>query len=273
MNYLIDGHNLIGKMPDIHLGDPDDEAKLVLRLVNWAAVGKNRRVIVVFDGGVPGVNWAGFRNERVKAVFVPQGKSADEWLIRFMYDQVGNDVKGYTVVSSDRAIQKQAENRRILCVKSETFAAEMAREREEWSQPAPQPASGSPARPLLQPHEVDAWLHFFGGEPQLTVRPDQPRPEQAGEPESAETPTTSPPANPAADDLLLSPAEVAEWLTLFGGEPNVVTLPEPSARARVRTDSGNAQTRIIRPTRSAPPVPKDSPLSQDDADLWHTLFG
>ncbi|HFC11885.1 MAG TPA: hypothetical protein ENJ56_03500, partial [Anaerolineae bacterium] len=88
MNYLIDGHNLIGKIADIQLSDPDDEAKLLLRLINWAAVGKNRRVIVVFDGGVPGVQWANFKSERVRPIFVPKGKTADAWLIKFMRDEV-----------------------------------------------------------------------------------------------------------------------------------------------------------------------------------------
>ncbi len=32
MHYLIDGHNLIAQISDISLDDPDDEAKLVLRL-------------------------------------------------------------------------------------------------------------------------------------------------------------------------------------------------------------------------------------------------
>jgi len=32
MPYLIDGHNLIAQMPGFSLSDPDDEARLVLRL-------------------------------------------------------------------------------------------------------------------------------------------------------------------------------------------------------------------------------------------------
>jgi len=53
MPYLIDGHNLIGALPDIELTDPHDEAKLVLKLRGWAAHHR-QRLVIVFDGGVPG---------------------------------------------------------------------------------------------------------------------------------------------------------------------------------------------------------------------------
>ena len=33
--YLIDGHNLIGQLPDLSLTDPDDEAKLVQKLTGF----------------------------------------------------------------------------------------------------------------------------------------------------------------------------------------------------------------------------------------------
>ena len=53
MPLLIDGHNLIGRLPDLRLDDPQDEAKLVARLrVYHARTGK--RVTVVFDRGLPG---------------------------------------------------------------------------------------------------------------------------------------------------------------------------------------------------------------------------
>ena len=37
MSYIIDGHNLIGVMPDIHLRQPDDEERLVARLQSYQA--------------------------------------------------------------------------------------------------------------------------------------------------------------------------------------------------------------------------------------------
>lgn len=279
MNYLIDGHNLIGKIDDIQLSDPDDEAKLVLRLVNWAAVGANRRVIVVFDGGTPGNNWAGFKSERVKAVFVPQGQTADAWLIRFMREQVQN-VKEFHLVSSDRAILKQAENRRIVASTSEAFAAELAAERAHYSQLG-QERVEAPKKPLLREHEVDAWLQLFGGEPEIKLRPYQPhRNAPAPEPGDAAPPAATPaeaatPASGHADDPYLTTDEVAAWLDLFGGEPNIVYVRHASSRAKRQVDRQTPTVRAVprkRPPQT-PPAKPDSPLSQDDIDLWHMLFG
>ena len=46
MHYIIDGHNLIGKMPDISLKDPNDEIKLTMRIKSWVAESKKRQVTV-----------------------------------------------------------------------------------------------------------------------------------------------------------------------------------------------------------------------------------
>jgi len=50
MEWLIDGHNVIGQMPDIGLDDPDDEQKLLWRLRRYRAR-TGRRIVVVFDPG------------------------------------------------------------------------------------------------------------------------------------------------------------------------------------------------------------------------------
>jgi uncharacterized protein len=71
MIYLIDGHNLIGKMPDISLSDPDDEEQLALRLRQWAAENKSRQVIVIFDRGVLSGLARRLSNQQVKAFFAP----------------------------------------------------------------------------------------------------------------------------------------------------------------------------------------------------------
>jgi predicted RNA-binding protein with PIN domain len=265
MNYLIDGHNLIGKMDGIKLSDPDDEAKLVLRLLNWAAVGKNRRVIVVFDGGVHGVNWSNFASDRVRVVFVPEGRTADDWLIRFMRQEVKN-VREFHLVSSDNQIIKQAENRRIPVSRSEAFAAEMAQERGEMAQMGE--AERTPLdKPVLNATQVDAWLLLFGGEPELTIRPYEARPVEEPAEESAEL--SEQPAAPG----LLSPREVSEWLELFGGEPKLVTTREATTRSKRVLASESAETRRVERNPNTPKVADDSPVSQDDVDLWYSLFG
>ncbi len=275
VNYLIDGHNLIGKIDDIKLSDPDDEAKLVLRLINWAAVGKNRRVIVVFDGGVPGSNWANFKSDRVRPVFVTKGKTADAWLIRFMRDEVKKDVKSFHLVTSDNEIIKSAQNRRIAFTKSEEFADQIAGERKAMSELGQERVKPAP-RPLMREVEVDAWLQFFGGEPEpLEVKPYVPKHERQvetveAEALSAERPKTS--EDP--DDFLLSPAEIGDWLDMFGGEPNLINVRRASARSKRSPVNDQPTTQHVRPVpKNTPKVDPDAPISQDDVDLFHSLFG
>ncbi len=70
MHYLIDGHNLIAKLPDVNLSDPDDEIQLVLKLRQWTAVSAKRVVTVFFDGGIPGGHNVNLSNAQVKVIFV-----------------------------------------------------------------------------------------------------------------------------------------------------------------------------------------------------------
>lgn len=267
MNYLIDGHNLIGKMDGIKLSDPDDEAKLVLRLLNWAAVGKNRRVIVVFDGGVHGVNWSNLASDRLRVVFVPKGRTADDWLIRFMRHEVKN-VREFHLISSDNVIIKQAENRRIAFSKSEDFAAEMAQERGEMLQMGAEEEKKPLDKPVINEAQVDAWLHLFGGEPELEIKPYKPK--QVEQPVVAES--AEPSDQPTAPGLL-SPREVSEWLDLFGGEPDLVTTRKATTRSKRVMASESAETRPIERNPNTPTVEDDSPVSQEDVDLWYSLFG
>jgi len=53
MPYLIDGHNLITRVPDIRLDDPDDEARLISLLRTFCAR-TGRGVTVYFDHRAPG---------------------------------------------------------------------------------------------------------------------------------------------------------------------------------------------------------------------------
>ena len=268
MNYLIDGHNLIGKMHDIQLSDPDDEAKLILRLLNWAAVGGNRRVIVVFDGGVPGMNWGNLRIEHLRVIFVPQGKTADDWLIRFMKNQVKNPQE-FHLITSDNQIIKQAENKRIKVTKSDQFADEMEAERKGFSELGQERVERTP-QPKMKEQEVEAWLQMFGGEKQVELKPYQrraPKPKPEPTDEAAKAPVST---NP--DDIVLAEDEVSEWLALFGGEPDVIRMDDVSAESK-STPGRSKIRREIPPERKAPPVAKDSKLSQDDADLFHSLFG
>ncbi|HEY1409924.1 MAG TPA: hypothetical protein VF434_13360, partial [Promineifilum sp.] len=77
MNYLIDGHNLIARTPDLSLADPDDEAKLVALLRRWAMADRRRKVTVIFDGGLPAGESRNLSGSGVKAIFAPNNADAD----------------------------------------------------------------------------------------------------------------------------------------------------------------------------------------------------
>ena len=74
MHYLIDGHNLIAKLPDISLDDPNDEIELILRLKSWASASPKRKVTVYFDGGLPGGIEQRLSTSDIKVIFAPEGK-------------------------------------------------------------------------------------------------------------------------------------------------------------------------------------------------------
>ena len=81
MHYLIDGHNLIGKMPDIQLSDPNDEVKMVLRLQEWLNGRSSQQATVIFDGRrmMGGVSNP-LSSRQLTVIFSPDGIIADDLL-------------------------------------------------------------------------------------------------------------------------------------------------------------------------------------------------
>ena len=158
MHYLIDGHNLIGKMPDIDLDDPDDEVKLVIRLRSWSARSRKRKVTVIFDRGLPGGEEKGLSSGKVKVIFAPAGRSADSLLISRIRN-VKNPAE-YALVSSDQRIIHLADARRMIVWRSETFAARMNQEREQGMGSS---TADTVDDPQLSVDEVEMWLEMFSG--------------------------------------------------------------------------------------------------------------
>ncbi len=125
MPFLIDGHNLIGAMPDLRLEDPDDEARLVERLQRLA-MRTGRRITVIFDRGAPGniSSWPSRGGVTVR--FAPSGMTADEILIRQI--QAERNPRGLIVVSSDRRVQEAARRRSAKAWSAPEFLAYMQRQ-------------------------------------------------------------------------------------------------------------------------------------------------
>jgi hypothetical protein len=202
MNYLIDGHNLIARTPGLSLSDPDDEAKLVGLLRRWTAADPRRKVVVIFDAGLPAGEDTRLSGGGVKAIFAPNNTTADRLLERRI-EQV-RDPAAYVVVSSDAAVIATAARRRIPAQRSEAFAAAMMTDRtfgggEKASAERPEP-------PAMAPAELEEWLTLFGPEPE-TQRPQKPS-------RKPEPPTTNKLKKKSKEER--EAEEIEEWLRLFG---------------------------------------------------------
>ena len=159
MHYLVDGHNLIGQMPNIELSDPEDEEKLIALLHRWVLRRPQDRVTVVFDRGDYG-HPDRRSPERVEVIFARSPSDADTRLAQRLRGITSP--RGYTLVSADRALVEIAEALGIAVKPSAVFAAEL-------NAPAPV-ARHRPTRRQAQPEpklprtDVDAWLRAFGAD-------------------------------------------------------------------------------------------------------------
>lgn len=259
MHYLIDGHNLIGKMPDISLSDPDDEVQLILRLRSWTAVSKKRQVSVYFDGGLPGGKNVQLSTSQVRVIFASAGKTADALLINHI-NRFKNPPE-YTLVSNDQEIIKAAQARKLPQVRSEKFASGLG---QQWQDTPPGP-SFIDDDPVLSDMEVQEWLHTFGpvDEKALKKRPKPVPPTRPAEPE-AEAEAAEEHYEPASnnrEEPEMSDKEMKEWLEMFASTPK--TNPKPTAKKTA-----------VSPTKpKQPPAPNPQNLNRKDLDAWQDFIG
>jgi predicted RNA-binding protein with PIN domain len=122
MTLIIDGHNLIPKMPGMHLSDMDDETQLVQYIQEYCRR-KRVKAEVFFDGSLPGSkSTAG--GGMVHIHFVRKGKTADSAMIEYLEHQ-GKAARNCILVSSDRRVQTDARSLGSTVTSSEQFAAEV----------------------------------------------------------------------------------------------------------------------------------------------------
>jgi len=152
MPYLIDGHNLIAQMPGLSLSDPDDEVQLVLRLRRFAAH-KRQKITVVFDHGIPGGWSRDLSTGPVKVIFAGSHTNADRVILeRIREAKTPTDIK---LVSSDGAIRRAAEVRRVQVIASQDFAASL------YKPPPSEPHRDARENLRLDKDEVKEWLRVF----------------------------------------------------------------------------------------------------------------
>ena len=154
MAYLIDGHNLIGKMRDISLSSLNDEAQLINRLQEFCRI-KHKSIEVYFDGAPPGsVRTQSFGS--LKVIYVSQRITADSQIIRRLR-KLGKAARNWTVVTSDRQIQVEAHAQHAVVITSEDFAKEM----ESLLFSRNSRGGGYKVDIKLSEDEVDEWLKLF----------------------------------------------------------------------------------------------------------------
>lgn len=151
MPYMIDGHNLIGKIPGLKLDDFNDEQELI-KLLQEYCLQTGKDIEVYFDKSATGHARASVHG-RVTARFVRSGETADDAISRHL-KRLGNEAANWTVVSSDAEVQRAAKRARARVIPSETFSADLLAE---------SASPGSSDTPDISEDEVDEWLDLFGG--------------------------------------------------------------------------------------------------------------
>jgi hypothetical protein len=153
MPFIVDGHNLIPKIPGLHLSEMDDEMRLVEMLQEYCRLTR-KQVEVFFDNAPPGQPRArNFGN--VIARFVRSGQTADK-AIQDKLRRLGGEARNWTVVSSDHQVQAAAKAARATSVSSELFSRQM---RDLLENPLTNSESSDKG---LSNEEVDDWMKIFG---------------------------------------------------------------------------------------------------------------
>lgn len=155
MTYIIDGHNLIPKIPGIHLADEDDELQLIELLQEYCRLTRHS-VEVFFDGAPPatsskkGGGW-------VHSHFIHKGVTADSAIINYVSGKA-KGAKNLVVVSSDHHVQNETRALGSTVLSSEQFAAELIdtlSRKVESSKEEPK---------TISEQEIKQWLALFNHE-------------------------------------------------------------------------------------------------------------
>lgn len=154
MPYLIDGHNLIPKIPGLSLQALDDENQLIELLQEFCRQSR-KQVEVFFDNAPP--NGVRIRSYGLlTARFVRAGTTADD-AIRNRLTKLGRTARNWTVVSSDHGVQVSARAAHAQTVSSESFAIFLQQSLNENTLNKRKENDIS-----LSPDEVEDWMRIFG---------------------------------------------------------------------------------------------------------------
>ncbi len=160
MQWLIDGHNLIGQMPNLRLDDPNDEEKLLEHLRSYRAR-TGHHLTVVFDAGLGFGLGQTKKQGGITVQFAPSGKTADQIIMQRLR-KVKNP-QALMVVSSDRAVQQAAQQARVRVLTAGDFVQQLLQNTATslGDDASLRNDEGSQADISLSPEEVDEWLDLF----------------------------------------------------------------------------------------------------------------
>jgi predicted RNA-binding protein with PIN domain len=152
MNFLIDGHNLIGSkiFPDIRLSDEDDEAKLVRRLRIWQSRTR-ASMTVIFDRGIPGGLDVKMGSAGVEVIFAADPAQADDLIRR----RLRKAKKGLILVTNDEALLREAAVYGVTHWRGAEFVEQMKPKIPERSE------AGTEEEIEISKAEVEEWLALF----------------------------------------------------------------------------------------------------------------
>ncbi len=154
MLLLVDGHNLIPKIPGLSLSDPEDETKLLRLLQEYCRL-RRQKMECFFDHAPEGRPRA-WTYGTISVKFARlDGTAEDE--INKRLSSLGNNARNATVVSSDQGVQMAARAARSEVKSSEAFAQELI----EVLRRAGSQGKGPGEAGMVSPEEVEMWLKVF----------------------------------------------------------------------------------------------------------------
>jgi predicted RNA-binding protein with PIN domain len=269
MHYLIDGHNLIAKIPGISLGQAQDEFELALRLKSWASAKRKRRVTVLFDKGMPGGTARMLSNRDVTVIFAPQGQTADALLIARI-QQIKHPPE-YTLVSSDQQIIAAAQKRKMRTMRSEEFVGALGYDERLIAPSEPAVPAEKTDNVTLSEAEVNEWLELFGPVPERPpTPPKRPKPKTAPKPEPPKPKKRQPLTAAKSGERELAEEEIAELLELFGPVVEREPAPPPAAKPAQTPTTRAKKKRPLGHLRTL--KSDDVELHPDEVDDWLELF-
>lgn len=281
MPFLIDGHNIIAAMESIELDDPNDEAKLVMKLRAWFSHIR-RKAVLVFDGGVPGGPSPTLSTADVKVIFAARHHTIADRIIRERLRDLP-DAPNWTVISSDHEVLDAARSTGAKTMTAQEFADLIER-----------PPEADKEKPdAISAADVQAWLQIFP-EPEdkpvpasrvsAVERPGAKKPAGSGKKPSRpsfQTPVQQHrrstrsigeqmgldvkvlPKSPSGKPTEISDREVDAWLQVFHDDPESKVPPPNLPILKHRKTTPKPPEAVVR---------KTGELSSEEVDTWLSVF-